>query len=120
MALRVALVRGAMEAIVIMESHIGSVATGVAKDIGALPREGDLVDSVMDEAAFRRLLAYLLASPWSVKPSTLWYSKSTTSKPMKVMGMVILGHMRPPTPGPDSEAAMALTMAAMSLWHSVS
>lgn len=68
------LVRGSAEAIVIMEGHADHVATKAAKDVVALPREVDLVDSVADEVTFSRLLAYLLVSYQSVKPSTLWYS----------------------------------------------
>lgn len=32
-----------------MEGHIGHVATEVTKDVGALLREGDLVDSVVQQ-----------------------------------------------------------------------
>lgn len=71
----------------IMEGHIGHVATEVTKDVGE-----------------------------KVTLLTVWYSKSITSKPMKALGMAIWSHMRPRTSNTDSEDAMVLTMAAMSLW----
>lgn len=46
------LVRGSAGTVVIMEGQVGHVATEVTEDVVALLREGDLVDSVADEAGF--------------------------------------------------------------------
>lgn len=73
--------------------------------------------------AFSRLLAYLRASRRSVKPSTLWYSQSTTSEPGSKATFDWEAHLglnwphRSHEPGPGSSSRELLGAQPILLPH---